>query len=152
MTWSSSNIFSTQDHAAAAITARGVPVYAWKCETDEEYVWCVEQTLLFPDGKTLNMILDDGGDLTKLVHEEHLQYLEDIKGLSKETTTGVDTLYNLYNLYVNGVDLPVSSTEDVISDKAVEKIVKDMFVKARTQIEIENFEFLFWYLRIFDLK
>ena len=86
------------------------------------------------------MILDDGGDLTKLVHEEHPQYLKDIKGLSKETTTGVDTLYNLYNLYVKGVDLPVSSNEDVISDKAVEKIVKEMFVKARIQIEIENFE------------
>ena len=140
VTWSSSNIFSTQDQAAAAIAARGVPLYAWKGETDEEYVWCIEQTLLFPDGKTLNMILDDGGDLTNLVHEKYPQYLKNIKGLSKETTTGVDTLYNLYNLYVNGVDLPVSSTEDVISDKAVEKIVKEMFVKARTQIEIENFE------------
>ena len=140
VTWSSSNIFSTQDHAAAAIAAKGVPVYAWKGETDEEYVWCIEQTLLFPDGKTLNMILDDGGDLTNLVHEKYPQYLKDIKGLSKETTTGVDTLYKLYNLYVNGVDLPVSSNEDVISDKAVEKIVKEMFVKARIQIEIENFE------------
>ena len=139
VTWSSSNIFSTQDHAAAAIAARGVPVYAWKGETDEEYVWWIEQTLLFPDGKTLNMILDDGGYLTKLVHEK---YLKDIKGLSKETTTGVDTLYNLYKIYVNGVDLPVSSTEDVINDKAVEKIVKEMFVRARAQIEIENFEVL----------
>ena len=142
VTWSSSSIFSTQDHAAAAIAARGVPVYAWKGETDEEYVWCIEQTLLFPDGKTLNMILDDGGDLTNLVHKKYPQYLKDIKGLSKETTTGVDTLYNLYKLYVNGVDLPVSSTEDedVINDKAVEKIVKEMFVRARAQIEIENFE------------
>ena len=87
VTWSSSNIFSTQDHAAAAIAARGVPVYAWK----------------------------------------------------GETTTGVDTLYNLYNLYVSDFDLPVSSDEDVINDKAVEKIVKEMFVKARAK----NFEVLF---------
>jgi len=68
VTWSSCNIFSTQDHAAAAIAARGIPVYAWKGETDEEYVWCIEQTIMFPDGKPLNMILDDGGDLTNLVH------------------------------------------------------------------------------------
>ena len=142
VTWSSSNIFSTQDHAAAAIAARGVPVYAWKGETDEEYAWCIEQTLLFPDGKALNIILDDGGDLTKLVHEKHPQYLKDIKALSKETTTDVDTLYNLYNLYVSDFDLPVSSDEDVINDKAVEKIVKEMFVKDRAK----NFEVLFWYL------
>merc|ERR1712226_179193 len=81
--WSSCNIFSTQDHAAAAIAAAGIPVYAWKGETDEEYVWCIKQTLLFPDGKPLNMILDDGGDLT------------DIKGLSEETTTGVHALYRM---------------------------------------------------------
>ena len=85
------------------------------------------------------MILDDGGDLTKLVQEKHPQYLKDIKGLSKETTTGVDTLYNLYNLYVSDFDLPVSSDEDVINDKAVEKIVKEMFVKARAKF----FEVLF---------
>lgn len=69
--WSSCNIFSTQDHAAAAIATTGVPVYAWKGETDEEYLWCIEQTLIFPDGKPLNMILDDGGDLTNLVHEKY---------------------------------------------------------------------------------
>merc|ERR1711936_198476 len=78
VTWSSCNIFSTQDHAAAAIAAVGVPVYAWKGETDEEYVWCIEQTLVFPDGKPLNMILDDGGDLTNLVHEKFPQYLKGI--------------------------------------------------------------------------
>merc|ERR1711963_175442 len=82
VTWSSCNIFSTQDHAAAAIAARGVPVYAWKGETDEEYVWCIEQTLVFPDGQPLNMILDDGGDLTNLVHEKFPQYIKGIKGLS----------------------------------------------------------------------
>ena len=74
--WSSCNIFSTQDHAAAAIAKTGVPVYAWKGETDEEYVWCIEQTLVFRDGKPLNMILDDGGDLTNLVHDKYPQYLK----------------------------------------------------------------------------
>merc|ERR1712088_1208620 len=96
VTWSSCNIFSTQDHAAAAIAAVGVPVYAWKGETDEEYVWCIEQTLVFPDGKPLNMILDDGGDLTNLVHEKFPQYLKGIKGLSEETTTGVHNLNKLF--------------------------------------------------------
>ena len=96
VTWSSCNIFSTQDHAAAAIAARGIPVYAWKGETDEEYVWCIEQTVVFPNGKPLNMILDDGGDLTNLVHEKYPQYLTDIKGLSEETTTGVHNLYKMF--------------------------------------------------------
>jgi hypothetical protein len=75
--WSSCNIFSTQDHAAAAIAATGVPVFAWKGESEEEYLWCIEQTLsAFPDGKPLNMILDDGGDLTSLVHEKFPQFLD----------------------------------------------------------------------------
>jgi len=96
ITWSSCNIFSTQDHAAAAMAARGIPVYAWKGETDEEYIWCVEQTVMFPDGQPLNMILDDGGDLTNLIHEKYPQYLEGIKGLSEETTTGVHNLYKMF--------------------------------------------------------
>jgi adenosylhomocysteinase len=96
ITWSSCNIFSTQDHAAAAMAARGIPVYAWKGETDEEYMWCVEQTIMFPDGQPLNMILDDGGDLTNLVHEKYPKLLEDIKGLSEETTTGVHNLYKMF--------------------------------------------------------
>jgi adenosylhomocysteinase len=96
ITWSSCNIFSTQDHAAAAMAARGIPVYAWKGETDEEYIWCVEQTVVFPDGQPLNMILDDGGDLTNLIHEKYPQYLEGIKGLSEETTTGVHNLYKMF--------------------------------------------------------
>merc|ERR1712050_174013 len=96
VTWSSCNMFSTQDHVAAAIAAVGVPVYAWKGETDEEYVWCIEQTLVFPDGKPLNMILDDGGDLTNLVHEKFPQYIKGIKGLSEETTTGVHNLYKMF--------------------------------------------------------
>merc|ERR1711935_193976 len=96
VTWSSCNIFSTQDHAAAAMAARGVPVYAWKGETDEEYIWCVKQTIFFPDGQPLNMILDDGGDLTGIVHKEHPDLLKDIKGLSEETTTGVHNLYKMF--------------------------------------------------------
>ncbi|XP_067856223.1 adenosylhomocysteinase [Heptranchias perlo] len=94
--WSSCNIFSTQDHAAAAIAKSGVPVYAWKGETDEEYIWCIEQTLYFRDGKPLNMILDDGGDLTNLVHKKHPKLLQDIKGISEETTTGVHNLSKMH--------------------------------------------------------
>lgn len=96
VTWSSCNIFSTQDHAAAAIAAAGVPVFAWKGETEEEYNWCLEQQLLaFKDGKKLNLILDDGGDLTQLVHSKYPEMLEDCYGVSEETTTGVHHLYRM---------------------------------------------------------
>lgn len=94
--WSSCNIFSTQDHAAAAIADTGVPVYAWKGETDEEYIWCIEQTLIYPDGKPLNMILDDGGDLTNLIHDKYPDLMPAIKGISEETTTGVKNLYKMW--------------------------------------------------------
>jgi len=94
--WSSCNIFSTQDHAAAAIAATGVPVYAWKGETEEEYVWCIEQTLIFKNGEPLNMILDDGGDLTALVHDKYAQLLPGIRGVSEETTTGVHHLNRMH--------------------------------------------------------
>jgi len=97
--WSSCNIFSTQDEAAAAIAKTGVPVYAWKGETDEEYMWCVEQTIFFKDNKPLNMILDDGGDLTNLVHDKYPELLDGIYGCSEETTTGV---HNLYKMQKNG--------------------------------------------------
>ena len=94
VTWSSCNIFSTQDHAAAAIAAAGIPVFAWKGMTEEEYEWCIEQTLFaFPDGKPLNMILDDGGDLTNVVLDKHPELVEAIRGISEETTTGVLRLY-----------------------------------------------------------
>ncbi len=93
--WSSCNIFSTQDHAAAAMAAAGVPVFAWKGETLKEYDWCVEQTIPWPDGKGPNMLLDDGGDLTLMVHEKFPKYLKDIRGLSEETTTGVHRLYEM---------------------------------------------------------
>ncbi|MBB4077642.1 adenosylhomocysteinase [Lewinella aquimaris] len=94
VSWSSCNIFSTQDHAAAAIAATGVPVFAWKGMTEEEFNWAIEQTLYaFPDGKSLNMILDDGGDLTNMVFDEHPELVSEIRGLSEETTTGVHRLY-----------------------------------------------------------
>jgi len=93
--WSSCNIFSTQDHAAAALAVEGIPVFAWKGETLEEYDWCVEQTLFWPDGQPLNMILDDGGDLTAIVHRKYPQLLAGIRGLSEETTTGVHRLYQM---------------------------------------------------------
>jgi len=113
VTWSSCNIFSTQDHAAAAMAARGVPVYAWKGETDEEYIWCVEQTVYFPDGKPLNMILDDGGDLTNLIHTKYPELLEGIKGLSEETTTGV---HNLYKMFKKGeLKVPAINVNDSVT-------------------------------------
>ncbi|MCU0423148.1 MAG: adenosylhomocysteinase [Bacteroidia bacterium] len=94
VTWSSCNIFSTQDHAAAAIAAAGIPVYAWKGQNEEEFDWCIEQTLFaFEGGKALNMILDDGGDLTNMVLDRYPELVADIKGLSEETTTGVHRLY-----------------------------------------------------------
>jgi adenosylhomocysteinase len=96
VTWTSCNIFSTQDHAAAAIAAAGVPVFAWKGETEEEYNWCLEQQLnAFKDGKKLNLILDDGGDLTSLVHSKYPEQLKDCYGVSEETTTGVHHLYRM---------------------------------------------------------
>src|SRR6266540_1623338 len=94
--WASCNIFSTQDHAAAAIAKAGVPVFAWKGETEEEYWWCTERTLEFAGGKGPNMILDDGGDLTLLVHEKRPDLLAGIRGISEETTTGVHRLYQLH--------------------------------------------------------
>jgi adenosylhomocysteinase len=100
VTWSSCNIFSTQDHAAAAIAAAGVPVFAWKGETEEEYNWCLEQQLVaFKDDKKLNLILDDGGDLTQLVHSKYPEMLKDCYGVSEETTTGV---HHLYRMLKNG--------------------------------------------------
>jgi adenosylhomocysteinase len=93
--WSSCNIFSTQDQAAAAVAAAGVPVFAWKGETDEEFWWCIEQTITGPDGWTPNMILDDGGDLTLVMHQKYPELLKDVKGLSEETTTGVHRLYEM---------------------------------------------------------
>lgn len=93
--WSSCNIFSTQDHAAAAIAAEGIPVFAWKGETEEEYWWCVAQTIRGPDGWTPNLLLDDGGDLTVVMHEQYPELLPNLLGVSEETTTGVARLYEM---------------------------------------------------------
>jgi adenosylhomocysteinase len=93
--WSSCNIFSTQDQAAAAIAAAGIPVFAWKGETEEEYEWCIRQTIEGPDGWRPNMLLDDGGDLTIMMHEDYPELLKDVKGVSEETTTGVHRLYEM---------------------------------------------------------
>ncbi len=93
--WSSCNIFSTQDQAAAAIAVEGVPVFAWKGESEEDYEWCIEQTIIGPDGWRPNMLLDDGGDLTVIMHEQHPQLMDDVRGLSEETTTGVHRLYEM---------------------------------------------------------
>jgi adenosylhomocysteinase len=96
VTWSSCNIFSTQDHAACAIAKEGIPVYAWKGMSPQEFDWCIEQTLFFPSGEPLNLILDDGGDLTAMVHNTYPELLGNIRGLSEETTTGVHRLYQMH--------------------------------------------------------
>ena len=110
--WSSCNIYSTQDHAAAAIAKAGIPVFAWKGETLEEYDWCIEQTILFGD-KGPNMLLDDGGDLTMLVHEKHTDLLADIIGVSEETTTGVHRLYEMHK--AGKLKLPAFNVNDSVT-------------------------------------
>jgi adenosylhomocysteinase len=116
--WSSCNIFSTQDHAAAAIAARGVPVFAWKGETEEEYEWCIEQTLRGPAegpfaGWTPNMVLDDGGDATKVLHDRHPDLLRHIRGISEETTTGVNRLYEM--MRAGGLKAPAFNVNDSVT-------------------------------------
>ena len=114
VTWSSCNIFSTQDHAAAAIAAIGIPVYAWKGMNEEEFDWCIEQTLFgFKDGESLNMILDDGGDLTNMVLDKYPELVKDIKGLSEETTTGV---HRLHERVKNGtLPMPAINVNDSVT-------------------------------------
>ncbi len=118
--WSSCNIFSTQDHAAAAIAATNIPVFAWKGETEEEYEWCIEQTIKGPNGWTPNMILDDGGDLTKIMHEKYPELMKDIKGISEETTTGVLRLHEMANagkLMVPAINVNDSVTKSKFDNK-----------------------------------
>jgi adenosylhomocysteinase len=110
--WSSCNIYSTQDHAAAAIAVTGVPVYAWKGETEEEYWWCIDQTLGF-DGKGPNLLLDDGGDLTQVILEQHPEWHAQIKGVSEETTTGVHRLYQL--MEEGGLPFPAINVNDSVT-------------------------------------
>ena len=113
VTWSSCNIFSTQDHAAAAVAKAGFPVYAWKGMNNEEFDWCIEQSLFFPDGQPLNMILDDGGDLTNMVHDKYPELLGGIRGLSEETTTGVHRLYQ--RLEAGTLKVPAINVNDSVT-------------------------------------
>ena len=111
--WSSCNIFSTQDHAAAAIAARGIPVFAWKGESEEEYGWCIEQTVRGPDGWLPNLILDDGGDATLLLHNKYPELLKNVKGVSEETTTGVHRLYEM--MKAGKLKIPAINVNDSVT-------------------------------------
>jgi adenosylhomocysteinase len=118
--WSSCNIFSTQDHAAAGIAATGVPVFAWKEESEEEFLWCIDQTIEGPDGWRPNMILDDGGDLTQVMHERTPELLDDVRGISEETTTGVLRLYEMVkdgSLKVPAINVNDSVTKSKFDNK-----------------------------------
>ena len=118
--WSSCNIYSTQDQAAAAIAKENIPIFAWKGETEEEFWWCIEKTIDGPDGWKPNMILDDGGDLTKLIHEKYPEYLNEIKGLSEETTTGVLRLIEMEkdgSLKVPAINVNDSVTKSKFDNK-----------------------------------
>jgi adenosylhomocysteinase len=111
--WSSCNIFSTQDHAAAAIANQNIPVFAWKGETEEEFWWCIEQSIFGPNGWRPNMILDDGGDLTVLMHEKYSELLKNVRGISEETTTGV---HRLYEMMANGsLQVPAINVNDSVT-------------------------------------
>ena len=111
--WSSCNIFSTQDHAAAAIAAAGIPVFAWKGKSEEEYWWCVEQTIFGPDNWRPNMLLDDGGDLTQIMHEKYPELMSDVRGLTEETTTGVHRLYEM--MQANALKCPAFNVNDSVT-------------------------------------
>ncbi len=111
--WSSCNIFSTQDHAAAAMAAAGIPTFAWKGENEEEFWWCIDQTIFGPNGWRPNMILDDGGDLTQVMHEKHSDLLKDVRGLSEETTTGVHRLYEM--IKVGTLKVPAININDSVT-------------------------------------
>jgi adenosylhomocysteinase len=111
--WSSCNIFSTQDQAAAAIAVTGVPVFAWKGETDEEYEWCIKQTIVGKDGWRPNMILDDGGDLTVIMHEQYPELMKDVRGVSEETTTGVHRLYEMAK--AGSLQIPAINVNDAVT-------------------------------------
>jgi adenosylhomocysteinase len=118
--WSSCNIFSTQDHAAAAVAASGVPVFAWKGETEEEYWWCIDQTIEGPDGWHPNMLLDDGGDLTHVMHTKYPQLMEKVRGLSEETTTGVLRLYEMAR--AETLMVPAINVNDSVSKSKFDNI------------------------------
>lgn len=118
--WSSCNIFSTQDHAAAAIAKTGVPVFAWKGETEEEYLWCIDQTIAGPNGWQPNMLLDDGGDLTNIIYEQHKDLLKQIRGVSEETTTGVARLKQMER--ANLLQTPTFNVNDSVTKSKFDNI------------------------------
>ena len=118
--WSSCNIFSTQDHAAAAIAAAGIPVFAWKGESEEEYWWCIDQTIEGPNGWQPNMLLDDGGDLTAVMHDKHGDLMADVRGLSEETTTGVRRLYEMAE--TNLLKVPAFNVNDSVTKSKFDNI------------------------------
>jgi len=118
--WSSCNIFSTQDHAASAIAAAGIPVFAWKGMTDEEFWWCIEQTITGPDGWEINMILDDGGDLTQIMHDKYPELLKNVKGLSEETTTGVHRLYDMAK--AGALKVPAINVNDSVTKSKFDNV------------------------------
>ncbi len=111
--WSSCNIFSTQDHAAAAIAASGIAVFAWKGESDEEFYWCIDQTIIGPNGWHPNLLLDDGGDLTEVMHNRYPQLLDEVRGVSEETTTGVRRLYEMFER--DQLKLPAINVNDSVT-------------------------------------
>ena len=111
--WSSCNIFSTQDHAAATMAAKGIPTFAWKGESEEEFWWCIDQTIFGPNGWRPNMILDDGGDLTKVLHDKYPELLNDVKGISEETTTGVHRLYEM--MQEGSLKVPAINVNDSVT-------------------------------------
>ncbi|MFQ5773741.1 MAG: adenosylhomocysteinase [Kiloniellaceae bacterium] len=118
--WSSCNIFSTQDHAAAAIAARGIPVYAWKGESDDEYWWCIDQTIVGADGWRPNLILDDGGDATAVMHEKYAELMADVSGISEETTTGVHRLYEMER--AGTLEAPAINVNDSVTKSKFDNI------------------------------
>ncbi|MEM7197823.1 MAG: adenosylhomocysteinase, partial [Pseudomonadota bacterium] len=120
--WSSCNIFSTQDHAAAAIAAKNIPVFAWKGETEEEFWWCVRQTIEGSDGWRMNMILDDGGDLTQILHDDsqYADIVKEIKGLSEETTTGVHRLYDMAKAGI--LQMPAINVNDSVTKSKFDNV------------------------------
>ena len=111
--WSSCNIFSTQDHAAAAIAKAGIPVYAWKGETEEEYIWCIKQTIIGKKDWKPNMLLDDGGDLTAIMHNEYKNLLKEVRGVSEETTTGIKALNKMEK--DNSLLIPAINVNDSVT-------------------------------------
>ena len=135
VSWSSCNIFSTQDHAAAAIAAANIPVFAWKGMSEEEFDWCIEQTLFaFKDGKPLNMILDDGGDLTNMVFDKYPELADGINGLSEETTTGVLRLFDRERngtLYTPAININDSVTKSKFGE----------FINYNFKIRVKRFDF-----------